>query len=104
MDRKFESHITMPRDQSALATAHAELLGMTFSAIDGDPVMGKQAYCYLTAYSDDGNFLLAKTSDAARVLAEGGVEVLRVKVEEILFDSKTKHNVLYEQCSPEGHA
>lgn len=86
---KFEAHITMPRAQADIVQQHAELLGMTFSAIDGDPVMGKQAYCYLTAYAPDGMELLAKVHAASRVLAQSGVEILREKVERIMFDSKT---------------
>jgi hypothetical protein len=92
--RKFESHITMPREQGALAEEVADALGMTYSAIDGDPVMGKRAYCYLTCYDTDATRLLGRVQAASFVLRHNGVEVLREKVEEILYDTKTGHNVM----------
>jgi hypothetical protein len=92
--RKFESHITMPRDQGDIAQRHADALGMTYSAIDGDPVMGKQAYCYLTCYDTDAARLLGRVQAASYVLQRDGVQILREKVEEILYDTKTGHNVM----------
>jgi hypothetical protein len=96
MSRKFECHITMPREQSTVVqvVANQELLGFAFSAIDGDPVMGKQAYCYLTCYDTDGLGLLEKMRVASGVLKRHGVLVLREKVEEIVYDTKTGHDVL----------
>lgn len=92
--RKFEAHITMRRDQSEIVKGFDGVLGWSFSAIDGDPVMGKQAYCYLTAYGPIGTDLLVKVQTLSNVLRDNGVEVLREKVEEIVYDSKTGHDVL----------
>jgi hypothetical protein len=86
---KFEAHITIPRDSAIVVEAIAKKTGWTFSAIDGDPVMGKQAYCYLTHYMTDGRELLTATRTVSGMLRMGGVEVLREKVERIIYDSKT---------------
>lgn len=64
-------------------------LGWKFSQIDGDALLGAKPYCYLTAYDPDGRTLLARANDAKRQLNANGVDVLRVKVEEIVYDTKT---------------
>lgn len=94
--RKFEAHITMPREQGQLVEQMAaSLLGkFSYSAIDGDPVMGKRPYCYLTAYDTDGLRLLETVRFASLNLRSAGIDVLREKVEEIVYDSKTGHDTL----------
>lgn len=89
MSRKFECHLTYDKIYAPEVKAIAELTGWAFSIIDGDPVMGQNPYCYLTSYDMDGKFLLRR----ARTIAYGAgytVSPLRLKVEEILFDTKTK--------------
>ncbi len=94
MERKFEAHITMPREQRDLVERQASIMGWSFSIIDGDPIMGQKPYCYLTAYHTDGQKLLAVMNEVSGVLSKGGVTILREKLEEILYDTKTGHNVL----------
>jgi hypothetical protein len=91
---KFEAHITLPRESSVKVGKMADSTGWMFSAIDGDPLMGKRAYCYLTAYDTSGNDLLRRMRIVADALRFCGVEVLREKVEQILFDTKTNVNEL----------
>lgn len=86
--RKFEAHITCPRVTSAVVKTFA-VQGWVFSAIDGDPVMGKRPYCYLTAYDTNGVNLRDSVESMASALRMCGVEVLREKVEEIIYDTKT---------------
>jgi hypothetical protein len=86
---KFEAHITCPREQADAVRAIGALEGWTFSQIDGDPIMGAGVKCYLSAYSTHAVRLLAEMRDVERSLALAGLTVLRTKVEQILFDSKT---------------
>jgi hypothetical protein len=94
--RKFEAHITMPREQSVtINTLFAPVKdGWSYSQIDGDPLLGKRPYAYLTAYDPDGVTLLNRMQRLVVILEQAGVEVLRMKIEEIVFDSKTGHSVL----------
>ena len=77
---KFEAHITLPRDRAETVEKLGALCGWTFSQIDGDPLMGKQAYCYLTAYKPDAQALLAEMREVSRLLAEASVMVLQVQL------------------------
>jgi len=86
---KFEAHITMPRDKAEDVEKWAEISGWKFSQIDGDPLMGKQAYCYLTNYDTDGKRLLMRTVTLGLNLQEHGIPVLRQKIEQIIYDTKT---------------
>ncbi len=86
---KFEAHITCPREKSDDVKQFAGLTGWSFSAIDGDPVMGKQAYCYLTAYRPVAEELLAEMAKLSHLLLEANVPVLREKIERIIYDTKT---------------
>lgn len=91
---KFESHITLLREHSAAVNEIAQFTGWTYSQIDGDPIMGKQAYCYLTAYDTDAHTLHARMSEVVRLCKASMVEPLRTKIELIVFDSKTGVDVL----------
>lgn len=97
--RKFEAHLTMDIVNSTLIQAKLwsdQLLwvGWKFSKIDGDALMGNKPYCYLTTYDADGNVLLSRCRHAEEILLRYEVPVLRIKVEEILFDTKTGVNNL----------
>lgn len=96
--RKFEAHITCPREDSGVVAERSNE-HWVFSAIDGDPVMGKRPYCYLTGYSTSAEELLGRMTAMAAMLRADGVEVLREKMEEIIYDTKTGHTA--EPCC--GH-
>lgn len=98
-ERKFEAHITCPRAASAAVEARSGE-HWKFSAIDGDQVMGKQPYCYLTAYSTNSQELLGRVIAMGALLRADGIEVLREKVEEIIYDTKTGVDCLTPCC---GH-
>ena len=93
-DRKFEAHITCDRTDSDMVQQVGEATGWSFSTIDGDPIMGKKPYAYLTHYSTDGHKLLEAGQMVVNILKAHKVISLRLKVEEIVFDSKTEWNVL----------
>lgn len=98
--RKFEAHITCPREWTPTVEKAGFMSEWAFSAIDGDPVMGKQAYCYLTGYDTNAATLLERTNRLADFLRAAGVPVLREKVEEIIYDTKTGHDRMEACC---GH-
>lgn len=92
---KFEAHITLPKaDRDIVAALGGDGAGWKFSEIDGDALMGAKPYCYLTAYDADGLALLARMRVVSHMLRARGVEVLREKVEQIVYDTKTNVNEL----------
>lgn len=62
-----------------------------FSAIDGDPVLGKGVLCYATSHFK-GSLETVDVVVAMGIVADGlrskGVEVVRQKVERVVFDTK----------------
>ena len=85
---KFEAHITLPREKSDWVQA-AAMENWKFSAIDGDALMGKKPYCYLTAYDSSAIELFKSMTQMCKILERVGVDVLRKKVEKIIYDTKT---------------
>lgn len=87
---KFEAHITIAKDHAAFIEREvAPAVGWSFSQIDGDPIMGQQPYCYLTHYSPDGRKLREAAEMVSAILKAHRIPTLRIKVEQILFDTKT---------------
>jgi hypothetical protein len=86
----FEAHITYDGRHRAVVEYHCPK-GWKFSAIDGDPVLGKKVFCYLTSYDVDGKRLLERLYTA---IAAVPVLPCREKIEMIVYDTKTGVNVL----------
>lgn len=92
MTQYYESHITiletLPRKRIQQVV---EKIGWKFSAIDGDPVLGKRVYCYGTKHRklEAGDQVvkteLLFTADLCRSL---GLNVVRSKVELVVFDDR----------------
>lgn len=95
-EHKFEAHITFDRKFAHFVEAYAPTVGWTYSVIDGDPVMGQKAYCYLTAYDTNPLRLKRRALEIAERLGRIDIQVpaLRTKVEQIMWDSKTGHDVV----------
>jgi hypothetical protein len=92
---KFEAHITVHIKDAELVKRLAEGTNYwKYSQIEGDALMGPKPYCYLTGYDVDAGVLLASVGVAVTVLRQGGVDVLREKIERIIFDTKTGVNEL----------
>lgn len=91
---KYEAHITCER-RDALRLQEIAAINpgaesqWTFSQIDGDPLMGKTPYAYLTAYDSDALRLKTRMNLIAVRLRTVDVPVLRCKIEQILYDTKT---------------
>lgn len=95
MTRKFECHITLPIASADTVEVYAKNNNWSFSKIDGDALMEQKPYCYLTGYSQHGAILLAKCAHAKQELLSVGIQTLRIKIEEIVYDTKTGHNVMF---------
>jgi len=95
----YECHITMLGDPVALKKL-VLANSWKFSAIDGDPVMGEGVKCYATMFFNIRRPLRAVKADlnyVADCLREGGAEILRKKVEQVVYDDRMRP----VKCGPE---
>lgn len=88
---KFEAHITIPREYGEQVQSLL-ISGWSYSAIDGDPIMGKKAYCYLTSYAPQADTLWQSMRKACTILTNHDIPTLREKIERIIYDTKTNVN------------
>lgn len=88
----FECHITVK-----VAREHADILqrwvesipGWSFSSIAGDPLLGKETFCYATAHFTDPMEAMTQTTAASEALSqETWLKVVRRKVEIVMFDER----------------
>jgi hypothetical protein len=87
----YECHITMMGDPGTLKPM-VEDIGWKFSAIDGDPVMGDGVKCYATTFFNarvGTGEALERLLIAAAALRDKGAEVVRRKIELVVFDDRT---------------
>lgn len=102
----YESHITIVGVPDEVRS-YVERLGWKFSAIDGDPVLGKGVKCYATRQFkgtlNPNTVLLNLTASADRI-HELGFNVVRRKIELVIYDDRSS-KISFE-CSggcPECH-
>lgn len=86
----FECHITYPRDKADIIEKFASDLHWKFSKIDGDPVLGKEIFCYLTTHSDDYMKMFSKMIATVHTISNEDIKPVREKIELIMFDTKVK--------------
>ncbi len=86
----FECHITYPRDKSDIIENLAKKLHWKFSKIDGDPVLGKEVFCYLTTHDKDFCNIQTRMIWAREAGLEYNISPVREKIECILYDTKVK--------------
>lgn len=87
----YECHITMVGQQSVLKPM-VEKQGWKFSAIDGDPTLGDGVKCYATRHFNEKlspEYIVSRVCETADVLATDGAEILRRKVELVVFDDRS---------------
>lgn len=84
----FECHITCNRADADAVKAVAEYVGWKFSQIDGDPVLGKEVFCYLTTHDNHFITMNERMEKAAACLQAVNVHVVRKKIELIIYDTK----------------
>lgn len=90
MKNYYECHVTF---MAAPDSRPDMVTGWIFSKIDGDPVLGKGVKSYLTRQfptSTSLDAVISRTEEAAMVLRNTGYDVLRTKVELVVYDSKQR--------------
>lgn len=91
---KFESHITFPISSAKTVEKIGIFSGWKYSQIEGDALLGAKPYCYLTAYEPTEEELYNRMMTVKAFAETSGIEVLRTKIERIIYDSKTGLNEL----------
>ena len=93
--RYYECHITLkdslPRDY---VRQQVEEFNWKFSAIDGDPILGNETFCYATRHypeSKPKDEVIKDMNDMAVRLAKDEIEVVREKVELVIYDTKVRN-------------
>lgn len=84
----FECHITIPKVNAEVGEMVAKALHWKWSCIDGDPVLGRQAFGYLTTHGDEFFALRERMRQATHDLLCQGVPVIREKIEKIVYDRR----------------
>lgn len=90
----YECHITMRGDPEFIRPlVESSVTGWKFSAIDGDPVLGNGVLCYATSHFPvrlSQDVVVEKMNFVAHCLSQQGAEVIRQKVELVVYDTKHK--------------
>jgi len=85
----FEVHITMKGNRIACEKAVKQVgNGWTFSCIDGDPLLGKDVFCYATNHYTTKEVAFAELDSEVRELLRRGMPVVRTKIESVIFDKR----------------
>lgn len=84
----YECHITCHQSAAEIATKVAKALHWKTSEIARDPVLGQATYFYLTSHGATYDQLFERMETAALALRAEGVEVVREKIEHIVYDTK----------------
>lgn len=86
---KYEAHITFDRKYAMeVKGLSVSSVGWSFSQIDGDPDVGNVVLCYLNARGDVYEDLLSEMMFLALSAKRVGIQPIRTKVEQILFDHR----------------
>lgn len=87
----FECHITFEAAAASQAQALADFRGWKTSQIERDPLLGDKSFFYLTKHSHSYAQLFADMEQTAKIAREAMVPFppLRLKIEQILYDTKT---------------
>jgi hypothetical protein len=97
----YECHVTMLGDPKTLRAA-TQALGWTYSAIDNDANLGPGMKQYATRQLNSKVGLEAaikQVTDVANSLRMLNAEVLREKVEEVLFDTRSSKVAACTDCA-----
>lgn len=86
----YECHVTL--DNDPCNHPEFELIGQehgwSTSFIDGDPLLGQKCFFYFTCHDDSQDDIEDKMWKLADYLGEAGHQVLQLKIEQIIFDTK----------------
>tara|TARA_R110002096_G_scaffold192856_3_gene374602 strand:- start:312 stop:614 length:303 start_codon:yes stop_codon:yes gene_type:complete len=99
MKQYYECHVTfMASVEDDSCRMGPALMGWKFSQIDGDPVLGAGVKSYFTRQFKESiplDSVRAEVDQVAEVLIVEGYEVLRRKVELVVYDSKQLPDELF---------
>jgi len=92
---EYEVHITMEHVPDKLSLqVFLNSYNWSYSAIDGDPHLGPKVFHYATKHYDadshDLRYVLQRTEDLIDLLKKWNCEVVRHKVELVVFDSRKR--------------
>lgn len=87
MSKGYECHLTFTGDSALTAAYHADDR-WKFSRIEGDPFLGQQTYCYLTAWGAYQNILEGEMWTKIEEVKKYGLPLVRAKIEHIIFDRR----------------
>jgi len=83
-----EIHVTTSTKFAAKAQEIAQTLHWKTSEIARDPVLGNDTFFYLTTHSASVKAAFTRLEYCVKQLEEVGVEVIRQKIEIVIFDTK----------------
>ena len=102
-EKRFECHITVYKPKSnteaKLLFTVAQEVKMKPSWITGDPVLGAGKWFYISGYSTSYDDLLGRMKAVASKLRDNNIEVVREKIEQILYDTKTGYFTCGVDCT-----
>jgi len=92
MKEYYECHVTIESVNQYMTELKVVATGWTFSAIDGDPVLGKGVKCYATKHFNSSKNkledVIAMVDFAAEVINDNVSKVTRRKVELVVYDTR----------------
>lgn len=89
---KFESHITITReigDKMDILKEIALRNNMKLTYVADDAVLGVGKWYYINGYNISFDVLLEQVKLCSKELKSAGFDVIREKIEQILYDTKT---------------
>lgn len=96
MKEYYECHVTIESANQYMTATKVVGVGWTFSAIDGDPVLGKGVKCYATKHFNSSkntlDEVIAMVDFAAESINDPVSKVVRRKVELVLYDNREPIN------------
>lgn len=99
---KFECHITCNQADGEKASAVATEHHWKTSEIARDPVLGAATFFYLTSHGASYQSIFRRMRTAVAALEAAGVSVVREKIEEIVYDTKTGIGAAEKVCTPQA--
>lgn len=92
MKQYYECHVTMLGKSSALKPV-VESTGWIFSCIENDICLGEGVKCYATMHYSHSKHTTAQVMENVHIVAQNlrslGVDVIREKVELVIYDSRS---------------